>query len=421
MRRLGVTLLLLLFAVMPQGLFAQDFVTVSGVVKDVLRGTPLHYASVTLEGTHVSNVTNEEGCFSLKVPVGTDKDNLLIISYLGYNTWKGSLAMFLAVEGKSLDINMVPMSIELDPATVRAIDPLMLLRTALYKVRDNYPQKHVGLTAFYREMIVKGKTRYLTLNEAIIDIDKAPYGSYANDKAGIYKGRGSVNYDTTDTLLINYQGGVMATLSIDPAKNPFAGVSETMISNYYDLEIEGTEVIDSRLCYVLGFDQKKDLGNEILYRGKVYIDSETYAICRMDYAMNVENRPDATSIFILKKPSDTRISIESATFLANFKISDGLWYYDYARIELKFKAKRKRWPIANQYTVMSELAVTDHKKGEFKVSNDSRVKFRDQLSQKVAAFTDDAFWENYNVIEPDQTIETIIRRIVKQLKKHNLE
>ena len=70
---------------------------------------------------------------------------------------------------------------------------------------------------------------------------------------------------------------------------------------------------------------------------------------------------------------------------------------------------------------MSEIAVTDHKDVPPVIDRDARVKFRDQMTEKVSAFTDENFWENYNVIEPDADIEAIIRKIVRQLKKHNLE
>jgi hypothetical protein len=34
-----------------------------------------------------------------------------------------------------------------------------------------------------------------------------------------------------------------------------------------------------------------------------------------------------------------------------------------------------------------------------------------------SGFTDPNFWRNYNVIEPDQTIETILKRIERQLRR----
>ena len=90
-------------------------------------------------------------------------------------------------------------------------------------------------------------------------------------------------------------------------------------------------------------------------------------------------------------------------------------------MEVKFESRRKYALFKNHYTIMSEIAVTDHKAAPAVIEKDARVRFRDQLTEKVSAFTDDNFWENYNVIEPDTDIEAIIRKIVRQLKKHNLE
>ncbi|MBQ5434460.1 MAG: hypothetical protein IIT50_00275, partial [Bacteroidales bacterium] len=70
---------------------------------------------------------------------------------------------------------------------------------------------------------------------------------------------------------------------------------------------------------------------------------------------------------------------------------------------------------------VSEIAITDHQDTPPVIVKEARVKFRDQLTEKVSAFTDENFWENYNVIEPDADIDAIVRKIVRQLKKHNLD
>jgi hypothetical protein len=38
------------------------------------------------------------------------------------------------------------------------------------------------------------------------------------------------------------------------------------------------------------------------------------------------------------------------------------------------------------------------------------------LQNEIKAFEDESFWGNYNVIEPDEKIENIIRKIRRQLK-----
>ncbi len=419
MKRITLYLsVMLLFAA--QALLAQtggDFMTVAGKVVDARSGKPLHYASVTLTDTQLSNITNSEGVFTLKIPAALYADKKLAISHLGYALTLKSIEEFAGTSSdKPLTIRMIPVSLALDPATIHAMDGDELVATAFNRVPINYPQQKMGLTAFYREMVRKGDTKYLSLNEAIIDINKAAYHGYSTDRAGIYKGRGSINYDASDTLLIQYQGGVIGSLAIDQAKNPFCGVTSDEMFKYYEFHLETTELLDNQLFYVVSFNQRPDV-RDIYFRGKLYIDAESLAIGRVEMNMNVEGREDATQIFIKKKPLRTKIDVLSAEYVVNYKNLGGIWYYDYARIGIRIDAKRKYALLKTHYSITSELAVTDRSAKEKEIPAESKIKFSDKLSQRVSDFTDDNFWESYNIIEPDTSIDIIIKKIVKQLKK----
>jgi hypothetical protein len=66
---------------------------------------------------------------------------------------------------------------------------------------------------------------------------------------------------------------------------------------------------------------------------------------------------------------------------------------------------------------MSEIAVTDRTDQEvIKFAGKDKIRYSDVFSEKVVAFTDPQFWGDYNVIEPDQSIETAIRRLSRKLK-----
>ncbi|MBR5018641.1 MAG: carboxypeptidase-like regulatory domain-containing protein [Bacteroidales bacterium] len=422
MKRTLFFLLTYLF-VLPLG-FAQEtpeYLQIAGKVIDGSSGKPLHYASVNLAGTTISNVTNADGVFSLKIDPRTAPSALVTVSYLGYATVTLKLSDFQGFDIENpRKVMLMQVSLTLNPALIRAENPEELLMAAIYKIKQNYPDQHVGLTAFYREMVKKGNSKYLTMNEAILDIDKAPYSSYQVDRVGIYKGRGSQNYDSTDTLFIRYQGGVVSILDIDQAKHPFAIVAPYDVPRFYDLHSEPAEFLGERMFYVVSFNQKPGV-EEIYLRGKVYIDSESLAIGRMEMWMNVEGRDDAVELFVLKRPQSTQFEVKSAGYVINYKCIGDKWYYDYGKMELKFETRRKRSLFRNHYTVVSEIAVTDHKPEPPVIERDARVRFKDQMTEKVSAFTDANFWENYNVIEPDADIEAIIRKIVRQLKKHNLE
>ena len=154
-----------------------------------------------------------------------------------------------------------------------------------------------------------------------------------------------------------------------------------------------------------------------MFDGRLYIDSETYAIARAEYWMNVKGREEkAAARFVVKKPADFRFGVEKAHYRLYFKKQAGRWHFDYSRLELQFTARRKRTLFRNSYTIVSEMAVTDLRPEELKITNQDKVRFNDILSNQVSDFSDPEFWGSYNIIEPDQSIEHAIRRIIRQLK-----
>lgn len=422
MKRLIMLLTMALSTLCLYGQDVPEFRQIAGKVLVAGSTRPLHYASVTLAGTNISNVTNSEGVFTLKVPEVYCRSGIVTVSHIGYATVTLKISDFGDHTDSSipLKIEIVPISLSLDPAVISAHDPYELLKAALYKTKDNFPVEPTGMVAFYREMVRKGSNKYLALNEAVVDINKAPYNTFRADRAGIYKGRGSQNYDSSDTLFIKYQGGLLTLLDIDQVKNPFATVQLEDLGKYYDFRSLPAQMLGNRLFYVVEFNQKPYV-EDILMRGRVFIDSESLAIGRTELNMNVEGRPDAVQIFVLRQPRNVRFEVLSAEYVVNYKQSGERWYYDYAKAEVRFATQKKYSLFRNYFTVTSELAVTDHRPGTIAIGNDARIKFKDMMSEKVADFTDDNFWENYNIIEPDQSIENIIKKIVRQLKKHNID
>ena len=394
---------------------AQGVISLSGQVYDKQTGEPLRAASVTLQGSSLSIVTNSEGVFTFKIPASSE--GVITVSYLGYLTAEYQISDFA---GGQLRIPMIPYAIQLEAAKVSAHDAYALVLSALMRIRDNYPTEHVGMTAFYRELIKKGGIKYIVLNEAVIDIDKAPYYSVVSDKAAIYKGRGNLNYDASDSLAINFQGGIVSALNYDQVHDPFAGVSLRELDDTYDFSLEPPVLMDDKLFQVVRFDQKPG-SDDILYRGRIFIESETLAIARVELNVNVEGREErAAGLFVLRQPANLRTYINRAEVVMNYKEFDGKWYYDYIRMSLDLSTRRRRSLFRTNYYITGEMAVTDHRDGrQVVVENTDRVRFRDILSQKVSAFTDTDFWGDYNVIEPDQDINAIVRRIIRQLNRRH--
>lgn len=392
------------------------YITLYGHVSDMTTSESLYFSSVSLSGTSISNVSNSDGHFSLKVPDTTPEDATVLVSHLGYRTEAVRLSEFSRSTSETpLEIRLATAAIRLDPATVKSIDASVLFRSAFYKVRDNYPTSRVGMTAFYREMIRKGTAKYLVLNEAVIDIDKSSYTGFAPDRVGIYKGRGSTNYDTSDTLFVKLQGGISTALQLDQVKNPFAGVELDEAMETYDFHMDGLDTYDGHSFYCIGFRPKPHV-DDIMMKGKVYIEVESLAIGRVEMALDINGREEeAARIFVVKRPPDTRFYTNKAEYVISYKCLEGKWFYDYCRADLSFTTRKRNSLFRNNFSVTEEMAVTDHHEGTIAIDQASRVKFRDILSEKVADFSDENFWEDYNIIEPDQSIDAIIKRIVRQL------
>ena len=275
------------------------------------------------------------------------------------------------------------------------------------------------MTAFYREMIRKGSAKYLVLNEAVIDIDKASYSGFSADRVGIYKGRGTLNYDSTDTLLIKLQGGINTALAIDMVKNPFAGVGLEEAMTMYNFDLDGTAIYDGRSFYAVRFTPK-NREDGILFKGTVYIETESLAIGRVELSLDFEGRQEeAARIFIVKRSPGMQFAVNRADYVVSYRCIDDKWYYDYCRVDLGFNVRKQRSLFRSNFSVTAEMAVTDHKDGGIAIDPADRVKFKDILSDQVSDFADDNFWEDYNIIEPDQSIDVVIRRIVRQLNRRN--
>ena len=108
---------------------------------------------------------------------------------------------------------------------------------------------------------------------------------------------------------------------------------------------------------------------------------------------------------------------EIATYRTKYRAQDGKLHFIYSRAEVKFKVDLTKKLFHTYYTTMSEIAVTDRTDQEvIKFAKEEKIKYTDVFSEKVSDFADREFWGDYNIIEPDQSIETAIKRISRKLK-----
>ena len=391
----------------------QSYITIKGKVVDVETGTPLVFANVAVKESNVAIVTNIDGEFTLKIGEPVTAKNLEI-SYIGYKN-KTVLISDLKDNGYKNVISLESAPIPIKEIIVKPMDPVDIVLKAINYIPKNYESEPNLMTAFYRETIRKNRT-YVSIGEAVVEIFKAPYNSDVRfDGARIYKGRKSSDVEKMDTVLFKLQGGPVSVLQLDIAKNTEAVLTREAMQ-YYNYSITGVIEIDGKPHYVIDFIQKPSVEMP-LFMGSLYIEMDSYAITEAEFGFNLSDKEAASSIFIRKKPLGMEVTPEVATYRTKYREQDGVWHFAYSRAEVKFKVNWKKKLFNTFYTTMSEIAVTDRTNEEvIKFAGKDKIKYTDVFSEKVSSFTDPEFWGDYNVIEPDQSIESAIRKLARKLK-----
>jgi hypothetical protein len=391
----------------------QSYISLRGKVVDSETGAPLVFATVAVTESNVAVVTNIDGEFTIKVGESLVSNNLEV-SFLGYKNKVVSISSMRDNGYKNL-ISMEAAPIPIKEIIVKPVDPVDIVEKAISKIGKNYESEPNLMTGFYRETIRKSRT-YVSIGEAVVEIFKAPYNNDIRfDNARIYKGRKSTDVEKMDTVLFKLQGGPVSSLQLDLAKNT-SDILTIDAMQYYNYSLSSVIEIDGKPHYVIAFTQKPSVEMP-LFMGDLYIDMDSYAITEAEFGFNLSDKAAASSIFIRKKPLGMEVTPELVTYRTKYREQDGKWYFAYSRAEVKFKVNWKKKLFNTYYTTMSEIAITDRTNQEvIKFAGKDKLKFTDVFSDKVGAFTDKEFWGEYNVIEPDQSIEAAIRKLSKKLK-----
>ncbi|MDZ7738835.1 MAG: carboxypeptidase-like regulatory domain-containing protein [Bacteroidales bacterium] len=386
----------------------QAYLTVKGKIIDNETGEPLIFATIGVKGTNIATVSNIDGEFLLKIDKRIDNPYIEVM-YIGYKNKEMPLTNLSTGDTENI-IDMRAAIIPIAEVVVKPITAEEVIEAVIRNIGNNYPDEPNLMTAFYRETIKKNRS-YVSIAEAVVEVFKAPYNNdFRFDAARIYKGRKNIETSKIDTVLFRLQGGPATTLQLDIVKNPWNILTLDAMESY-NYSLENIVVIDEKPHYVIEFSQVENM--EIpLFLGKLFIDIDNYAITEAEFSINLENKNRAASLFVRKKPFGMKITPESASYRVRFRETDGLYHFAYARAEVEFKVNWDKKLFNKTYITMSEIAITDRTEEEvIKFASRERIRKGDIFTEELSAFSDPDFWGDYNVIEPDQSIESAISKL----------
>lgn len=380
-----------------------------GVILDSNTKKQMAFATLVVLGTNISGVSNSEGEFSLKIPKQNSNSNLMV-SFLGY---KNKTVSIKELKSEKNQILLEPFNIALGEIVVSTNDAEKLFKQMMERREQNYGSDLNLMTGFYRETIRKRRT-YVSLSESVVEIQKQPYLSNLDDFIELFKGRKNTDYSRLDTLSFKLQGGPYTTVFLDIMKYPSFIFTDDAFK-IYDFTMENNTQIDEKKVYVLAFKQKPTVTAPFYY-GRIYIDTESLAIIRATFNLNVEDKVAAGLLFTHKKPIGAEVYPIEASYQINYREQNGKWLFAYSRGDISYKVNWDKKLFNSTYESSIEMAVTDWRKNP-KASPNPTQKLKQNviMMDKVSNFADAEFWGEYNIIEPEKSIESAIRKIQRKM------
>ena len=389
-----------------------QFFEYKGVVLNSKSNKPLEFASVVVNNSNISTISNIDGEFLLKVP----KDllsNSVTITYLGF---KNRIIAFKDFTSERMKIKMEESFEKLPDVNLVSKDAYWIIKKVMGNRQKNYFDYPIIMKAFYRESIKKRRT-YASLSESVVDIYKQPYKSSVRDYVKLNKARKSTDYRKIDTLIIKLQGGPYNNLNMDMIKNENLLFTDD-IFEIYDFSFDKVISLNNNPVSVIDFVQKSSIV-EPFYRGKLYIDSQNFALVKAVFSLNLENLKRASKYFVKKKPPNADVIPTRTQYIIDYRIRNGKWYYGYSRIELSFKIDWNKKLFNSLYHIIIEMAITDWEQNiqNLSLKRNERLKRNVILNERASGFSNPEFWGEFNVIEPDKSIDNAIKKIQKNLNR----
>ena len=394
----------------PLAMFAQQ-VIVSGTVIDDKTGQVLRQASVA--AGRVSVVTNEDGVFTLKLE-GNQKT--VSVSHLGYKTRRIQIGN-QETGDQNLTIRLVPTSIQLREVIVRNEDPRRLVDIAIDKSPDNYSRVPELLKGFYRETAMK-RRHYIYVAEGVEDLYKTPYNrGTARDRVAIVKGRRLLSQKQGDTLGVKVAGGPVQAVLMDLVKNREFLLNKEDL-DAYRFSMAPLEFINDRQQFVV-LMEPYFVTDHALFFGKLYIDAERLAFTRIELDLDMRDKDKATQTMLVRKPFGVRFKPRELSTVVDYRYEEGVTRISYLRNTFRFNCDWKRKLFSTSFTATCEMAVTDSQSDQVQpIASRNSFDSHDAYYDKVEYFLDPDYWSNYNIIEPSESLDKAIKRLVSRYSRN---
>ena len=387
---------------------AEQTFEIRGKVVDY-RSKPLPLVNISVKNKPTGTITNSSGEFILHLSGGHGNDTLCFSS-LGFKTE----CLPISDADTSLTVKLTETSIPLPEVMIRFknVDDII---EQFKKNRDrNYPEQKMLATAFFREAVKEDGT-YVNVAEAVIDIIKFPYDQpYKLEYVKFVKGRKYSDVATMKDVKFRIEGGPFYFSRIDIARYmdimPHDGSPPL-----YKYKLEGLDYEYDRMVFIVSFEPIDDNG-ELLYKGVMRIDTETYALISADLELSKKALKESRKYFIKKESGKLKAKPVFARYSINYRPYKDIWLLNKVRGEMKIKVNDKNKKAKHTFEAVSELLMSNYRNaGNVKFKPSEKFKASYILTEQIKEY-DPEFWKRFNVIKPDEDIENVFKSSQREEK-----
>ena len=306
---------LLMVFMMSVSCFSQQEDFIFGQLVDSTQNESIAFASIRIKGKSLGVITNIDGTFKIPIRYKT-LGEIIEVSCLGYISKE--LLIDDLVEGQSNIIILKPGGFELSEAVVSAnikrLSAKQIVKIAVNSIPQNYPETAFGLVGYYRNYQVKNGT-YTNLSEAIIKVADEGFGK----KNSYYSEYQMLSYDENldfeidsfakqpydyegfnkvvpNAKMKNDGGNEFIILGMHDAIRNYNEESFSFINNMksdfvenHRFKLKGKSVYKNQQVYEIEGTYRNEVYSA---QAKIFINTEDFAINKLDYAVFKRLKPN---------------------------------------------------------------------------------------------------------------------------------
>lgn len=255
------------------------------------------------------------------------------------------------------------------------------------------------------------------MTEAVFKIYKSAYKpNPAPDQVKLLKMRRIISQQEKDTIIARMKSGINASLSLDLIKElPDFLLTDEKIESYMYASSD-IAVIDDRLAHVIYFEQKGNI-NSALYRGELYIDTET-THCSAPISKSTPNTLNRLPRCWWRKESQPKDHSPKSDLYRNIQTLQRPILHQPCPRRPLFRIK-KRKQLFGTFPLHTWFEMVTCKIDTNRVSRFARSEaLPTRTIFAETRFTyDEKFWGNFNMIPPEEKLNDAIGKISSKIEE----